>query len=322
MSHLDPDTRPGATVRSWIWLMANLAFSSLILLFLFWIFSIYLILDNMRLESAAAAHILLVFETPPSPKEVLGLTATMEKVAGKGSVSSLAPPDQKSRTGRSNSRRILSVAVSLGRLPDGQTVTLAEQIRSIREIIKNDSEIKEVVFNPDWVSRVDSLAGISRGVQKGILVLGGLVCVGMAIYWGRISLSLWLHLFPGFSSRETSRPVASRSTIFQRQDENPAVVPRRAEKEKGKAATFLCVPSGGLWGIVVAFIALFLAWMFRTALYPDKQNPFVAGAMGPFPVSNHLWILIPGFCGAIGLLGGLFCYMFSFLSEEREVIQP
>ncbi len=322
MSHNDPEMHPGSSARSWFWLMANLAFSSLILLFLFWTSTVFLILDNMRLETASAAHILLIFDTPPSPKEIQGLTATMEKIAGTGTVSSLQAPDQKSRTGRSNSRRILSVAVSLGQTPTGQFVTLSEQISSIREIVKNDSEIKEIVFNPEWVSRVDALAGISRGVRKGIVILGGLVFVGMALYWGRISLSFWSHLFPGSRSREGRSPAAPRSAIFQRQEEFPASDSVPLEREGEPPAAILRLPSGALWGILAASIATFLVWAFRTALYPGLQNPFVAGAMGAHPFASHLWILFPGFCGVIGLLGGLVSIILPLPSEGREVYRP
>ncbi len=322
MSHPDTEAPPASSARSWFWLMANLAFSSLILLFLFWTSTVFLILDNMRLETASAAHILLIFDTPPSPKEIQGLTATMEKIAGTGSLSALQAPDQKSRTGRATSRRILSVAVSLGQTPDGHFVTLSEQISSIRQILKNDSEIKEIVFNPDWVSRVDALAGISLGVRKGIVVLGGLLLVGLALYWGRISLPFWAHLFPGSRSREARAQAATRSAIFQRQEDLPPPPSAPFEKKGDSPPVILRLPSGALWGMLASSIAIFLVWLFRTILYPGLQNPFMVGAMGANPIASHLWILFPVFCGAIGLLGGLVCLILPLSSKSPDVLRP
>ncbi len=323
MSSPDSDNLPGTSFQSWFWILSNLIFSSIFLLFVFWTLTTYLLLDNLRIESASTAHILLVFDTPPTGPEIQGLKATIEKIAGEGSVSSLKAPDLKSRVGRNNSQRILSVAVSLGRTPTGETVGLSAQIRSIQEIVRNDTAIKEIVFNPDWVSRVDLLAGISRGIKKGLEVLGGLVFLGFGLYWARVSLLLWSHLFPATSLSGRREPSGPRSPLFQRESEGQDLpVPGTEEKEGGHSSAFLRIPFAGVWGALAASVAVFLAWSLRAFLYPGPENPFMAGAMGSLPLAKNLWILFPALCAGVGIVGGILYLLLPFPAGKRDLFRP
>ncbi|MCL4485970.1 MAG: hypothetical protein M1537_06540 [Nitrospirae bacterium] len=324
MSYSESDTFSGPSFRSWFWILSNLIFSSILLLFVFWTVTTYLLLDNLRLRSAAAAHILLIFDTPPAPAEIQGLKATMEKIAGEGSVSSLQAPDRQSRTGRKNSQRILSVAVSLGRAQDGQTVTLSDQIRSLQQIVKNDTAIKEVVFNPEWVARVDLLAGISERAKKGLEVLGGLLSLGLALYWARVSLLFWSHLFPARPRALRRDPPPRQGSLFQREreDEENFPLPEREEEEKKDLPSFLRIPSAGLWGALAGLVAVFLAFSLRSILYVGSQNPFLPGALGSHPLTNHLWIMGSALGAGLGLAGGVLYLVLPFPSPKREHIRP
>ncbi|MDA8027534.1 MAG: hypothetical protein M0Z25_00930 [Nitrospiraceae bacterium] len=323
MSIPESDNLPENPFQSWFWIISNLIFSSIFLLFVFWTLTTYLLLDNLRVGSASTAHILLIFDTPPTGPEVQGLKATIEKIAGEGSVSSLNAPDLKSRVGRNNSQRILSVAVSMGRTPTGEMVGLSAQIRSIQEIVKNDTAIKEIVFNPDWVSRVDLLARISRGIKKGLEVLGGFVFLGFGLYWARVSPFLWSHLFPTTSLSGRRESSGARSPLFQRESEGQDLPgPGPAEREGGHSSAILPILSAGVWGGLAASVAVFLAWSLRAFLYPGPENPFIAGAMGSLPLVQPLWILFPALSAGVGVVGGILYLFLPFPARKREFFRP
>ena len=323
MSIPESDNLPGNPFQSWFWIISNLIFSSIFLLFVFWTLTTYLLLDNLRVGSASTAHILLIFDTPPTAPEVQGLKATIEKIAGEGSVSSLKAPDLKSRVGRNNSQRILSVAVSMGRTPTGEMVGLSAQIRSIQEIVKNDTAIKEIVFNPDWVSRVDLLARISRGIKKGLEVLGGFVFLGFGLYWARVSPFLWSHLFPTTSLSGRRESSGARSPLFQRESEGQDLPgPGPAERADGHSSAILPILSAGIWGGLAASVAVFLAWSLRAFLYPGPENPFIAGAMGSLPLVQPLWILFPALSAGVGVGGGILSLFLPFPARKREFFRP
>ncbi|MDA8112417.1 MAG: hypothetical protein M0T83_08200 [Nitrospiraceae bacterium] len=323
MSFPDSDNIPENPFQSWFWIISNLIFSSIFLLFVFWTLTTYLLLDNLRIGSASTAHILLIFDTPPTGPEVQGLKATIEKIAGEGSVSSLTAPDLKSRVGRNNSQRILSVAVSMGRTPTGEMVGLSAQIRSIQEIVKNDTAIKEIVFNRAWVARVHLLARISRGIKKGLEVLGGFVFLGFGLYWARVSPFLWSHLFPTPSLSAPRESSGMRSPLFQRESEGQDLPgPGPAEREGGHSSAILHILSAGVWGGLSASVSVFLAWSLRAFLYPGPENPFMAGAMGPLPLLHPLWIFFPALSAGVGIVGGILSLLLPFPARKRDLFRP
>lgn len=303
--------------RTWFSLFSHLFFSSVLLLFLFWTLTSFWSLDSMRTQAASSAHLLLIFDTPPSPSEIQGLVKTMEKVSGSGTVTSFHPQDAKSPTEQRNSKRILSVAVSLGQGPHGQVVTLGDQIRSIQQIVKNDTSIKEIVYNPQWVARVDLLAGISEGMKKALEILVGALCLGLGLYWASWGNSLWSHLFSphstgGRSSSERRSPLFQRESIPDEQVEFPSLPPP-IPGPSGIVRIF----ASGFCGFISGGVAVFVAWILRTFLYPGMDNPFRPGFIGTTTYLDPLWIAFILACGLVGWLGGILYLLLPFPTRKE-----
>ena len=321
MSNSESIRAHGSSFQRVFWLVSNLLFSSLILLFLFWIVTSFFILDGMRSQEASTAHLLLVFDQPPSSKEIQGLVSTMEKVAGPGSVTSFQANNQSSPTERRNSKRILSVSVSLGQTPKGQTILLGDQIRSIQQIVKNDTSIKEIVFNPDWVARVDLLAGISGGMKKILAALLSFLSIGLGIYWTRWGIVLWNTLFSNRThSSSNVQDKGDRQPLFHREKPQPGSF----EKENRESFQTFQIPGvvrlvvGGIFGVISAGAALLLSWILRRFLYPEMVTPFARGSMVTLPFSNHIEFYFILGSGLIGILGGIFCTILPKYAEPEK----
>ena len=193
--------------RSWAFIIVHLLSSAFLLLFVFWTLMTYRALEAMRSREASSAHLLIVFDQPPPKKEIAGLQATLEKIVGTGNVSPMSVQAGQGPTERRTRQRVLSVLLAPGQDAAGRPVLLADMIRSISQVVHNDARIQDVVYSPDWISRVDSLMFLSLGIRKGLLLVGALAAVSLSLYWGLMGP-------PPFQSPEATLPFR-RTFLWQ-----------------------------------------------------------------------------------------------------------
>jgi len=308
MDHPQLEMTSSERLREGICLFGRIVFSSVLLLFLFWSFTTIKLLNALREKSASSAHLILVFENPPSVKEVSGLQAVLEKIAGPGSVVSLADSSSHPKNGGDmRSRRLLSVTISLGHNLDGQIVALSDQVHSIQSIVKNDSQISEVIFNPDWVSKVDEMAQISERIRVSLNVFLILLFSGIALYWGRISPSVMNGIVRTAVISAAPAPKDNRTPIFRRENistgltNNNTVELSRADLSE--SGFFGRIRSSAALGGVCGILAIFLAWTIRSMIYPAGMNPFQGNGM-VLMKTVPFWMAFPFLTGLAGMLGG------------------
>lgn len=284
--------------RAGSWLFLNLFFSSFLLLFLFWSLTTLTLLDGLRTQSSSSAHLLVVFLNVPSEQEVAGLKATLEKIAGTGSVLPMSAGPLK--TPSASFRRVLDVTLTLGRSAGGRVVPLADQVQSIQTLLKNDAQIRRIIFSENWIARVDALARISDRIRTSFVFFLMILSLGLAVYWGALS-----HTF-GQAAEVTFRPgersPEEREPVFRRDP-----LPSERVPVEGVARTILPFPGmrhGGLFGCLCGLLALFLAWSSRQVLYPPGMDPFHGGLPGALSPALSA-VILPAFSGGLGMLGGL-----------------
>lgn len=314
MIHPQPEMSPSDRVRVWLGFFGTTFFSALILLFLFWAFTTSNFLDDLRKKSVSSAHMLLIFGTPPSDQEISGLKVALEKIAGGKSVVSMSEMPQENKRATIRSRRILSVTLSLGKTPGGKIVNLSDQVQSIQSIVKNDSQINEVIFNPEWVSKVDEMAHISERIRRSLILFLGVLLAGISLYWGGASREIWQFMVAFTSPVSSGWGAGDRSLQFQRVDEGKDGI--ATDREFSPESEHPCftvvtrVKTSALFGGFSGIVAIFIMWTSKSMIYPDGVNPFrdlVAGITPQIP----LWVLYPILTAIAGGMGGLAHEFFS-----------
>jgi hypothetical protein len=293
--------------RGWVWIAGAVFFSSLFLFFLFWSFSVTRFLDGLRERSASSAHMLLVFGAPPSDKEVSGIKVELEKLVGPGNVISMSELSEKKSSPSFRSRKVLSITISLGVRPDGKIVTISEQVQSIQSLMKNDAQIQEVIFNPDWVAKVDEIALISERLRFSLKFFLILLFLGAALYWGSVSgeIGRWIFSNPAPDNSMVSKDT--RLLLFRREPvggENGAVesnLPSPPESEAKKAGPSPRISAA--IGLFCGILAMVFAWTTKSMMYPVGMDPFQDNEIG-FISHVPVWIAFPLVAGLAGLLGG------------------
>jgi hypothetical protein len=265
---------------------------------------------------------LLIFGSPPSDQEIAGLKVALEKITGGESVVSMSELPQESKRAIIRSRRILSVTLSLGKTPGGKIVNLSDQVQSIQSIVKNDSQINEVIFNPEWVSKVDEMAHISERIQRSLVLFLVVLFAGISLYWGGASPEIW-HFMVGFISPRNSEGAAGdRALQFQRVEEESNRITIDHEFARASAPPCFTVLSrmktSALFGGFSGIVAMFIMWTSKSMIYPDGMDPFRdlgAGIAQQIP----LWVLYPLLSGTAGGIGGLaYGFVFPHLPDGKD----
>ncbi len=293
--------------RSLSFVLAHLLFSSFLLLSIFWTFSTYTILDAMRIRDASSAHLLIVFDRPPPKKEASGLQVTLEKIVGAGNVSPMPIQSGQGPTERRTRQRVLSVLLVPGKAPDGTPVSLSEMVRSISQVVHNDARIQDIVYSPDWISRVDSLMSLSLQLRKGLLLVLFLAAFSLSLYWGVLGAPLVARL--GHLSRSGEGAEAfPRTGTFRSDPSRPEIesTPRRRTPPSFFQRVFSSVLMGGTSSLIV----LLFAWSLKNVLFPEPFSPLTALPL-PIPFGGRLWLLL--IMGSLlgGLGGGVIAAPFS-----------
>ena len=293
--------------RSASFVLAHLLFSSFLLLLIFWTFSTYTLLDAMRVRDASSAHLLIVFDRPPPKKEALGLQATLEKIVGAGNVSPMPIQSGQGPTERRTRQRVLSVLLVPGKAPDGTPVSLSDMVRSISQVVHNDARIQDIVYSPDWISRVDSLMSRSLQLRKGLLLVLSLAAFALSLYWGVTGAPLIARLSRLARSGEGTE-LLPRTMTFRTDPSHPDIESRR--RSRTPPSFFRRVFSSVLMGGISSLIVLLFAWSLRNVLFPEPLSPLTALPI-PIPFGGRLWLLfiVGSLLGGLG--GGIIASLFS-----------
>ncbi len=303
--------------RSWAFIIVHLLSSAFLLLFVFWTLMTYRALEAMRSREASSAHLLIVFDQPPPKKEIAGLQATLEKIVGTGNVSPMSVQAGQGPTERRTRQRVLSVLLAPGQDAAGRPVLLADMIRSISQVVHNDARIQDVVYSPDWISRVDSLMFLSLGIRKGLLLVGALAAVSLSLYWGLMGPPLFNRLRQLSRSGELSSG-SGRTSMFGQETSPSKDLPLRSRMEESLPVSFGLRSFGGAaLGGISALIVLLLSWSLKSVLFPSTfPSPLSLGLLHEGPL---LLVFVLGSFGA-GLLGGALAALIS--PKEQRTGDP
>ena len=285
--------------RTISFVLAHILFSSFLLLLIFWAFSTYSVLEAIRIRDASSAHLLIVFDRPPPKKEASGLQTTLEKIVGAGNVSPMPIQSGQGPTERRTRQRILSVLLVPGKSPDGAPVSLSEMVRSISQVVHNDARIQDIVYSPDWVSRVDSLMSLSLQLRKGLLLVLFLATLSLSLYWGVVGAPLVARLVHLSHSGEGAESLP-RTRTFRTDPSCPEIesTPRRPRPPSFFQRVFSSVLMGGISSLT----ALLFAWSLKNVLFPEPLSPLAPLPL-PIPFGGRLWLLFI-VCSLLGGLGG------------------
>lgn len=296
--------------RSWVFIIVHLLSSAFLLLFVFWTLMTYRELEAMRSGEASSAHLLIVFDQPPPKKEIAGLQATLEKIVGAGNVSPMPVEAGQGPTERRTRQRVLSVLLVPGQDAAGRPVLLADMIRSISQVVHNDARIQDVVYSPDWISRVDALMFLSLSLRKGLLLVGSLAALAISLYWGLMGAPLFLRLRQLSRSGEPS-VGAPRTSMFGQETPPPGTLPLQTLQEASPPLSFgLRSLGGALLGGISALIVLFFSWSLKSVLFPSTVPSSVPLSSGLLHEGRLLLIFVLGAFGS-GLLGGALASLIS-----------
>ncbi|MGC8528572.1 MAG: hypothetical protein ACP5OP_00015 [Leptospirillia bacterium] len=248
----------------------------------------------------------------------MGLRVTLEKIVGAGNVSPIPIQSGQGPTERRARQRVLSVLLVPGKAPDGTPVSLSDMVRSISQVVHNDARIQDIVYSPDWISRVDSLMSLSFQIRKGLLLVLSLAAVALSLYWGVMGAFLVGRLghLSGAGDEGESVP---RTMTFQPDPSRPEIDTRlrRRTLPSFSQRIFSSVLMGGTSSLIV----LLLSWSLKNVLFPEPLSPLDSLPL-PLPFGGRLWLLflVGSLLGGLG--GGIIAAVFSSGSQNHGDSSP